>query len=202
MFSTYPARAPHSLPNFATLLEVTASCIACIALAGCSPYKELEFKQVLSGLSGPARADMGMSGSIYIYESVSALESSWVKSTLTPDEFTKLLGMVNFNTQFIYAYPAGEAFVPSTGNGANGVRIESIKWLQIESGGAAINITVIEEFGWNGESGPDCSYPKGPNFPFAIAVVKRPSPGLALYSSGYASYSAWRECLKPKPDSK
>ena len=82
------------------------------------------------------------------------------------------------------------------------MRIEKIVWRPIESGGAAIDVTVIEEFGWNGENEPACSHPKGQNFPYVIAVVQRPLPSMQVYYGGYTSYSTWSECLKPKPDSK
>lgn len=202
-----------------SLLKLSICCMACGFLTACNGSKNLEFQQVFSGLNGPVGPQSGprkgQNGSFHeIYENAADVERSWLTVTLTQAEFVHLLSQVDFKEQFLYVYSVGNSTGPSMDGlerklrevdanaiGANGLKFTRMR-LRVDEQYAAIESTVNLERASFDNAPTGCEYPKGENYPFAIAVVQRPPKNLILADAGSTLYSVLGECLKPKSDSK
>lgn len=139
-------------------LPVAVLATALLAASACTPMQSIDYEQILVGFNGPPSARS------YVYRDRASLEQSWVKRSISSQEFDRLISKVDFRNQSVLAFAVGERTRVS---GA-----VTIYRISLYTGGTTpppMNVSVSVGIV---ESG--CGQADAVSYPFAVAVFKTP----------------------------
>ncbi len=146
---------------FFKIAKITFAKFICMAALlsttlSCSSQQAVNFDQLYIGKNGPHRVGLEY------FRSAVQLRESWIKQSLSTDEFNKLLSRVNFAKAVLIAYTAGEHEMFS-----GKIRVASVMLSTDidESVNVGIQMGVLDD---------SCRKAKV-EFPFVLAVITPPS---------------------------